>query len=161
MTKILIIDDDLELCELLCGALRHEKYDAKFSTGASVGMAKLSEERFDLILLDIRLGEEDGMEVLKRILAKEPQQRVIMITSHGTIPLAVQALKIGAYNFVQKPIDLDGLLLLLKQVEQESSLPQPQTALGGRCKLIARSEAMQAIVKNFQASPKVMQLFCC
>ena len=148
MTKILIIDDDLELCELLRDALRYAKYDAEFKTDASAGMARLNEERFDILLLDIRLGEEDGMEVLKRILAKEPQQKVIMITSHGTIPLAVQALKIGAYNFVQKPIDLDGLLQLLKQAEQESTLARPQTAISGRGKLVAHSEAMQAIVKK-------------
>lgn len=148
MTKILIIDDDVELCELLRDALRYAKYEAEFKTDASAGIARLSEERFDLILLDIKLGETDGMEMLKSILAKEPQQRVIMITSHGTIPLAVQALKIGAYNFVQKPIDLDGLLLLLIQAEQESTVSQPQTAHGGRGKLVAHSAAMQAIAKR-------------
>ncbi len=148
MIKILIIDDDVELCELLRDALRYAKYEAEFKTDASAGIARLNEERFDLILLDIRLGEADGMEVLKRILAKEPQQRVIMITSHGTIPLAVQALKNGAYNFVQKPIDLEGLLQLLKQAEQESTPTRPLTAPSSRGKLAAHSEAMQAIVKR-------------
>ncbi|MDZ7290983.1 MAG: sigma-54 dependent transcriptional regulator [candidate division KSB1 bacterium] len=155
MTKILILDDDRELCELLRDALENTNYKAQIATSAAAGMAKLQTEAFDILLLDIRLDSVDGLSLLPEIFAKAPELKVVMITSHGTIPLAVQALKSGAYHFIEKPINLDTLLHVLKQAEEHSALVRTNRLLreqlcNARGKLVATSPLMQRLVEKMQ-----------
>ena len=153
MTKILILDDDRELCELLREALHSASYKVQIADTAAAGLAKLQAETFDMLLLDIRLDGVDGLNLLHNILAKEPDLKVVMITAHGTIPLAVQALKSGAYHFIQKPINLDELLHVLRQAEEHSALVRANRLLHeelchARGKLVATSAAMQQVVEK-------------
>jgi DNA-binding NtrC family response regulator len=155
MTKLLILDDDLELCELLRDALESAGYKTQIATTAATGLAKLQSEAFDILLLDIRLGEVDGLRLLPEIIAKAPELKVVMITSHGAIPLAVQALKNGAFDFIEKPINLDHLLHVLQQAEEHSALVRANRVLReqlcqSRGKLVANSPAMQRLVEKLR-----------
>jgi DNA-binding NtrC family response regulator len=155
MTKILIIDDDPELCELLQDALQSANYKAQISTTAAAGMAKLQAEAFDILLLDIRLDGVDGLSLLPDILAKEPELKVVMITSHGSIPIAVHAIKNGAYDFIEKPINFDALLHVLHQAEEHSALVRTNRLLReelchSRGKLVANSPTMQRLMEKLR-----------
>ncbi|MGH7449708.1 MAG: sigma-54-dependent transcriptional regulator [bacterium] len=155
MTRILILDDDTELCELLRDALQSANYKVQITTTAVAGLAKLQAETFDILLLDVRLGEVDGLILLPDIFAKAPELKVIMITSHGTIPQAVLALKSGAYDFIEKPINLDKLLHVLHQAEEHSALVRTNRLLRevlchSRGKLVAYSPVMQKLVEKIQ-----------
>jgi DNA-binding response OmpR family regulator len=117
---ILIVDDEKNIRLTLSQAL--ETLDAQIDVAANGGEAltKLKEKEFGLILLDIRMPGMDGMEVLRRVREIRPDIRVIMITAYGTVESAVEAMKMGAVDFLQKPFDPEEVReLVLRVVDRE------------------------------------------
>jgi len=117
---ILIVDDEKNIRLTLSQAL--ETLDAQIDVAANGGEAltKLKEKEFGLILLDIRMPGMDGMEVLRRVREIRPDIRVIMITAYGTVESAVEAMKMGAIDFLQKPFDPEEVReLVLRVVDRE------------------------------------------
>ncbi len=117
---ILIVDDEKNIRLTLSQAL--ETLGAQIDTAANgeEALAKLKEKTFGLILLDIRMPGMDGMEVLRRVREVRPDIRVIMITAYGTVESAVEAMKLGAVDFLQKPFDPDEVReLVLRVVDRE------------------------------------------
>ena len=108
---ILIIDDEGSIRNTLSGVLKDEGFNVLLAEDAEKGLSLVKEEGPDLILLDIWMPGMDGMEALKRIKVETPSVPVIMMSGHGTIETAVQATKLGAYDFVEKPLSLDKILL--------------------------------------------------
>lgn len=114
MKKILVIDDERSIRNALKDILEYEKYDVKLSEDGISGLKELESASFDLILCDIKMPEMDGIEVLEKVRASHADIPVIMITGHGDIDTAVEALKMGAYDFIQKPLDLNRLLVAIR-----------------------------------------------
>ncbi|MBP8980160.1 MAG: sigma-54-dependent Fis family transcriptional regulator [Syntrophobacterales bacterium] len=110
---ILIVDDEESICQSLEGILRDEGYETITAGSGEEALKLIEEEMPNLILLDIWLPGMDGIEVLKIIRSDYPQIRVIMMSGHGTIETAVKATKLGAYDFVEKPLSLDKIILLV------------------------------------------------
>ncbi|MFH1019006.1 MAG: sigma-54 dependent transcriptional regulator [Pseudomonadota bacterium] len=108
---ILIIDDEASIRESLSGILTDEGFQALCAEDGQQGLAMLEEEQVDLVLLDIWMPGLDGLEVLKRIKGSQADLPVIMISGHGTIETAVQATKMGAYDFIEKPPSYDKIIL--------------------------------------------------
>ncbi|HCC54386.1 MAG TPA: Fis family transcriptional regulator [Desulfobulbaceae bacterium] len=108
---ILIIDDEASIRESLSGILSDEGFRALAAEDGQLGLAMLEEERVDLVLLDIWMPGLDGLEVLKIIKESRAELPVIMISGHGTIETAVQATKMGAYDFIEKPPSYDKIIL--------------------------------------------------
>jgi two-component system nitrogen regulation response regulator NtrX len=108
---ILIIDDEARIRESMSGILSDEGFQALSAEDGQQGLALLEEERVDLVLLDIWMPGLDGMEVLRKIKELQPELPVIMISGHGTIETAVQATKMGAYDFIEKPPSYDKIIL--------------------------------------------------
>ena len=100
--NVLIVDDDKNFGWSLCEALKDAGYKAFSATNSRECVSKLSEQPVDVVLLDLRLGAEDGVDVLKRIKKEFPEVTVIMITAYGDIPDAVECMKNGAFNFITK-----------------------------------------------------------
>jgi len=119
--KILIIDDELSTCTMLKLALRG-KYEVKYATDAIEGLSMLKAERFDLVLLDLIIGEHDGIEILKEIKDYDGDVAVIMITAFGNIKSSVEAIKNGAFNYLSKPIDMDELFVFIEQALRVKNL---------------------------------------
>lgn len=113
--RILIVDDEESIVESLTLILSHANYTVDSCYDGLSAINKNDEENYDLILLDIKMPKMDGLEVLDKILAKNPDQLVIMISGHGNIETAVEATKKGAYNFLEKPLpDIPELLVTIR-----------------------------------------------
>jgi DNA-binding response OmpR family regulator len=121
---ILIVDDEKNIRLTLSQAL--ETLDAQIDVAANGGEAltKLKEKEFGLILLDIRMPGMDGMEVLRRVREIRPDIRVIMITAYGTVESAVEAMKLGAVDFLQKPFDPEEIRELVSRVMDRDRLDE-------------------------------------
>jgi two-component system response regulator HydG len=135
--KILIIDDDLDMCALLSGFLTRNNYDVEVSYSAVQGIAKFKQSNFDIVISDFRLGDKDGKDVLLEIRAHNPNAIVLIITGYSDIKIAVEVIKLGAYDYITKPLIPDEVLSVLKNavskfnanVEKQQSHPLKNGAL--------------------------------
>jgi DNA-binding NtrC family response regulator len=116
MKKILVIDDETIVRTSCERTLRPEGYEVISASGGQEGIEHLQKQSFELVLLDLKMPDIDGIEVLTMIKKKWPDTKVIMITGYSTVDTAVQALRYGAYNFIEKPFTPDSLLNAVKEV---------------------------------------------
>jgi DNA-binding NtrC family response regulator len=105
--RVLIVDDEQVVCDLLSEELTERGYLCTAVLSGQEALAKTKEERFDLVLLDVRLPGLSGMEVLRKLFEERPSFPVIMITALNDASTAVEAMKLGAYDYIVKPFDLD------------------------------------------------------
>jgi len=116
MNDLLLVEDKESLGRMLVEALQAEKLDVDWANSGSDAIKRLTEgRRYIAVLTDLRLPGSDGIDVLRQVKESDPDCPVIVMTAYGTIENAVEAMKIGAYDFIQKPIDLDHLVLLLRR----------------------------------------------
>ncbi|MBO8128311.1 MAG: sigma-54-dependent Fis family transcriptional regulator [Peptococcaceae bacterium] len=120
--KILIIDDEEYMCWAIQRAMEQEGYEAVSATSGAAGLDILNENGASLVIVDLKMPDMDGIEVLKRIKKNHPKIPVILITAHGTIETAIEAMKIGASDYITKPFDLDELVIVVKKTLQVSKL---------------------------------------
>jgi two-component system nitrogen regulation response regulator NtrX len=125
---ILIVDDEESICQSLGGVLADDGYEVMTAGSGEEALKIVEEEMLSLVLLDIWLPGIDGIETLKIIKDGHPQLRVVMMSGHGTIETAVKATKLGAFDFIEKPLSLEKVLLIVKhalditQLEEENVL---------------------------------------
>ncbi|MFC2123868.1 sigma-54-dependent transcriptional regulator [Bacteroidota bacterium] len=156
MPKILIIDDEKSIRHTLREILEYEKYDVEEAKDGEDGYKKLSENVYDIILCDVKMPKMDGLEVLEKAMESGYEAPFIIISAHGTIETAVEATKKGAYDFIQKPPDLNRLLLTLRNALDKSNLQHETKILkkkiAKKYDIVGESEA---ILKVIQAIDKV------
>ncbi len=133
-TKILIIDDEESILRSLQGVLEDEKYYVITAGNGIQGLKKIEKNQPDIVLLDIWMDGMDGIETLSRIKKNWRDLTVVMMSGHGTIETAVKATKLGAYDFIEKPLSLEKLLLILKNASQAKTLTQENKALKNQIK---------------------------
>ncbi|NOU61254.1 sigma-54-dependent transcriptional regulator [Marinifilum caeruleilacunae] len=124
MKRILIIDDDATICLMLQGLLKRKGFDADTVFSAGEAIKKLEDETFDLVLSDFRLPDFDGLELLQKIKAMHPSVPVIIMTSYADIRTAVSAIKMGAFEYVTKPLNPDEILLLINSALEKAQEKQ-------------------------------------
>lgn len=122
MAKILIVDDEKSIRDALSDILSEEKYDVISAEDGLDGFSKLSAEKIDLVLCDIKMPRMDGIELLDKATEEGIDVPFIMISAHGTIDTAVDATKKGAFDFIQKPPDLNRILLTVRNALDNSNL---------------------------------------
>ncbi len=122
MEKILIIDDEAFIRENVERVLGGEGYQVLSAAGGKEALEIVSEEDVDLVLLDLNLGTEDGIEVLKSLKKIDPELLVIIITGFGSVESAVDALKLGAFHYMKKPFKADALRVIVKLALQTQTL---------------------------------------
>lgn len=120
--KILIIDDEISIRNTLRDILEYEKYQIEEAENGKIGLEMILQNEYDIVLCDIKMPEMDGMEVLEKAQESGTNAQFIMISAHGNIETAVEATKIGAFDFVQKPPDLNRLLLTIRNASEKSNL---------------------------------------
>ncbi len=113
MKKILIIDDDLDMCTLLSRFLTRHNYEVDMAHSGSKGLLKFKEGNYDIVLCDFRLGDKDGKDVLVEIKNQSPETIVLIITGYSDIKIAVDVIKMGAYDYITKPLIPDEVLKVL------------------------------------------------
>ena len=129
MPKILIIDDEKSIRNTLRDILTYEKFEVDEAGDGAEGIRKAESGNFDLILCDIKMPKMDGIEVLEKLHEINPDIPVVMISGHGTIETAVEAIKKGAFDFISKPPDLNRLLVTLRNALDRNSLVQETRVL--------------------------------
>jgi two-component system, NtrC family, nitrogen regulation response regulator NtrX len=120
MTKVLIIDDERPIRSALREILEYEKLQVDDAATGTEGLQKLEKDKYDLVLCDIKMPGIDGIEVLEKIMENGYATPVVMISGHGTIETAVEAVKKGAFDFIAKPLDLNRLLVTVRNALDKS-----------------------------------------
>ncbi len=122
MAKILIVDDETPIRRTLRDILEFEGYDVEEAVDGLECIAKVQKEKFDVIITDIKMPKMDGIEALERLQILSPETPVIMVSGHGTIDTAVEAVKKGAFDFISKPPDLNRMLITVRNALERSEL---------------------------------------
>jgi two-component system, NtrC family, nitrogen regulation response regulator NtrX len=122
MSKILVIDDERAIRNTLKEVLEYEKHEVDLAEDGARGIEMFGSNSYDIVLCDIKMAKMDGIEVLDKLMEINTHVPVIMISGHGNIETAVEALKKGAYDFLEKPLDLNRLLITIRNAIDKSSL---------------------------------------
>ena len=164
MMRILIIDDEARIRSSLNGLLKDEGYSVESRDSGEEGMKMLQEEMFDVVILDVVLPGMDGLETLERIRKLSPSTKVLMMSGHSDLSTAVRATKLGAYNFFEKPLNPDRVLLELKNIADQINLEHRVSSLEIRVeqeeKIIGDSEVMRHLYEDIvKAAPSEGRVF--
>ncbi len=147
--SILVVDDELGIRESLTDVLQDEGYKVEAVESGELCLDLLRKRKFDLVMLDIWLPGMDGIAVLEKIQALENPPTVVMISGHGTIEAAVRATKLGAFDFIEKPLSIEKTLLTLKHAADQLQLAAQNTQLreelAGKYRLIGESVPVKAL----------------
>ncbi len=152
MPKILLIDDEKSIRRSLREILEFEKYQVEEAEDGLIGFNKLITEQFDVVLCDVKMPKLDGLELLQKVGAENIDVPLIMMSGHGNIETAVDAVKKGAYDFLTKPVDLNRLLVTLRNALDKQHLVSETKTL--RKKVAKGSD----IIGNSKAIEEVKQL---
>lgn len=139
MGKILIVDDERAIRRALREILEFEEFEVDEAENGKEGLDKAKSENYDIIFCDIKMPEMDGMEVLDGLIKAKVETPVIMISGHGNIETAVQAIKKGAFDFIEKPLDLNRILVTIRNANDKTVL-------------IEEKKVLRKTVKKFKSS---------
>ncbi|MEN8150405.1 MAG: sigma-54 dependent transcriptional regulator [Planctomycetota bacterium] len=150
MTRVLVVDDEADIRDTVDMILRYEKYETLLAKNGEEALAALDETGADVVFLDVKMPGMDGIEVLREIGQRHPDVDVVMISGHGTIETAVEATKAGAFDFIEKPLDRERLLLTLKNAVKVKSLAEENVRLRGQVtekhRILGESQAVEKIL---------------
>ena len=157
MPRILLVDDEPSILSVLSTLLRAEGYDIEPILGGEKAQATLRAEEFDLMISDIRMSPVNGMALLKQAHDERPGMSVIMLTAYGSVETAIEAMKLGAFDYVTKPFKVDELLITIqralsytKALSENADLKAQLTTRYGLENIVAESEAMQHVCQMIQ-----------
>jgi two-component system response regulator AtoC len=120
--RILIIDDEESFRHMLSVILIKEGYEVEASSNGEEGLQKAAASPFDQILCDIRMPHMDGLEFLRKIKKTGVEAAIIMMSAYGTVDTAIEAMKLGAYDYISKPFKPDEIILTLRKAEEREQL---------------------------------------
>jgi DNA-binding NtrC family response regulator len=151
MNTVLIIDDEKEICESIKMILDYEGYLVDYSTSALAGLKSIEEKQISCVLLDIQMPEMNGFEVLKKVKETNPSLSVIIISAHGSVENAIKATRLGAFDFIEKPIDRDKLLISVRNATEQVKLLteniEIKKSLGFDGEILGQSKAIKSILE--------------
>ncbi len=153
MEKILVVDDDRSILSLMKMRLEVEGYEVTASMSPEEALSKARETVFDLALVDYRLGGASGVALMEDLLGINPEMPIIILTAYGSIEGAVEAMKGGAYGYLTKPFDFDGLLLQIRHCSEKNRLSKEVERLKG---LVQERYGLDNIIGNSGAMRKVL-----
>ena len=149
MTKILVIDDERSIRNSMKDILQHEGHEVVLAENGMEGLVSVKSEKPDIVFCDIKMPKMEGIEVLERIKEFSADTPVIMISGHGTIDTAIEAIRKGAYDFIEKPLDLNRILITIKNATDKHLLIHETKTLKNKVSkkydMIGNSEALNHI----------------
>jgi DNA-binding NtrC family response regulator len=150
--SLLIVDDDQAMCEMLVRSLARRGFACSFRTSGEAALEALNNTPIDVVVTDLNMRGLSGLQLCERIVANRPDVPVIVVTAFGSLDTAIGAIRVGAYDFITKPFDVELLCITLQRAVQHRRLRQEvkllqQRVSGGRSfdEFIGKSEAMQAV----------------
>ncbi|HWR72375.1 MAG TPA: sigma-54 dependent transcriptional regulator, partial [Nitrospirota bacterium] len=150
MEKILIVDDEQSMRDFLSIMLKKEGYEVHVASNGTDAVKSIQTEIFDLVITDVKMPQIDGMGVLRTIKELSPDTVVIMITAYATTETAVEAMKLGAYDYITKPFKVDEIKLVIQKALEKHSLRKENV-------LLRREIASRAAFENFIGKSAPMQ----
>ncbi|MEH6361024.1 MAG: response regulator, partial [Amylibacter sp.] len=154
MGDILVVDDEKDIRELVSDILVDEGYTTRLAADSDETFSAINMEAPDLIILDIWLKESklDGIDILKTVRRDNPDIPIVIISGHGNIEIAVAAIKQGAYDFIQKPFNIDQLMVVIRRAMETSRLRRENTDLRrmetGNAEMIGTSAVYRALTSQ-------------
>ncbi len=152
--RILIVDDEQGVRAALGQLLEYEGYEVKAVTSAADGLAEYEKWRPQLVFMDVKMAGMDGLEALRRLRQTDPRATVVMISGHATIQTAVEATQLGAYDILEKPLDTDRILVLLRNLGQQLSLQEEnerlRASIESRYEIVGKSFAIRALMDKIE-----------
>ncbi len=165
-SRLLVLDDEKRMVEIVAMVLRHEGHEVTACTDAEEALAVLADEPFDLLITDLRMPGPDGLEVLKRARAAYPDLPVILMTAHASVATAIEAMKEGAVDYVEKPFNNNELKALVRRALDLTRLARENRYLRAELKsrysldqIVAESPAMHevlALVRRTARAPSTV-----
>jgi DNA-binding NtrC family response regulator len=152
-SSILIVDDEKGQRDILTLILKKENYDIVDVPGVREALEQLEKREFDLIMTDLKMQGQSGLDLLEMVLTDDPQQCIIMMTAHGSVDSAVEAMRKGAFDYLEKPLERDNLVLTLQRAFERINLVRENRVLQKRIESIATIPNMQG------EHPKMKEVF--
>ena len=154
MYKILAVDDDQNFLDSVAGLLKYKGYMVETLSNPAGALKKIDSEEYDCILLDVKMPGIDGIELLEQIIQKYPEIPVIMISGQSTLSIAVNSIKKGAYDFLEKGADSDRLLITLKNAIEKKNWEKQRSSLINELyeqyRMIGKSQALKSIIEQIK-----------
>jgi DNA-binding NtrC family response regulator len=157
LPSILVVEDKGAMQQMLSATLANEGYEVDVASNGQEGINRAREKRYDLVLTDLKLPGADGLRVLSEVKESDPEASVIVMTAYGTVENAVQAIKLGAFDFLTKPFDTDRLSILIKRALENRRLMAENILLReelaqsvGLAQIIGKSEKMKQVTELVQ-----------
>ncbi|HCE58835.1 MAG TPA: response regulator [Prolixibacteraceae bacterium] len=151
MSRILVIDDERSIRNTLKDILEYEKYEVDLAEDGIKALDKIKAGSYDVILCDIKMPGMDGIEVLEKVQELIPDTPVVMISGHGNIDTAVESIKKGAFDYIEKPLDLNRLLITIRNAMDKSNLvvetKNLKKKVNKKFEIIGESAALKAVVE--------------
>ena len=152
--RILVVDDEQGIRGALGQLLEYEGYDVRTAANAVDGLAEYDRFKPHLVFMDVKMAGIDGIEALKQLRQKDPAAAVVMISGHATIQTAVEATQLGAYDILEKPLDTDRILVLLRNALSHLDLSEENARLKetieSRYEIVGRSYAIRALIDRIE-----------
>ncbi len=152
--KILVVDDEAGIRAALSQLLEYEGYQVHMAANAVDALSEYAKFGPDLVFMDVKMAGIDGLEALKRLREQHPRAVVVMISGHGTIQTAVEATQLGAYDFLEKPLDTDRILVTLRNALQHLELRDEVSALRAqvqsRYEIVGGSYAVKSLIDRIE-----------
>ncbi|MEQ8787161.1 MAG: sigma-54 dependent transcriptional regulator [Pirellulaceae bacterium] len=155
--RVLLVDNERDHAEAMSEALERVGYECTVATSGPEGARKVEEQPFDLVVTDLMMNDIDGMGILSRTKEHQPECQVIMITGHGTVPRAVEAMQLGAYTFIEKPITSERLRAAAEKAVAQLVLERKNLELSRRLDerfgfegIIAVSDLMKKVIERLK-----------
>jgi two-component system nitrogen regulation response regulator NtrX len=152
--RILIVDDEQGVRSALGQLLEYEGYEVKAVASGREGLAEYEKWRPQLVFMDVKMAGMDGLETLKRLRQLDPTAAVVMISGHATIQNAVEATQLGAYDILEKPLDTDRILVLLRNALQHLTLQEEnarlRASMASRYEIVGRSFAVRSLTEKIE-----------
>jgi two-component system, NtrC family, nitrogen regulation response regulator NtrX len=161
MAKVLIVDDEEYVREAIRDIMEMQNHRVEEASSGNQAVSLVSRAKYDAVFLDIKMANGDGMETLPRLLTAEPELPVIMISGHGTIETAVEAMRIGAFDYLEKPLDNNRILATLRNALDKKELTSINRKLNqrssaqskpSRVEIIGESKPLQDIMQQVERS---------
>src|SRR5260370_32993174 len=145
---VLLIEDDTSLAANLCDVLTEDDFKGTDRNRGDEGVRRASKDDYDVVLTDLRLPGLGGLELVRQLHDTQPHLPLVLMTAHGTIETAIEATKLGAYDYLQKPFEMQGLISVLHRAVDAGRLMRepvalPDAPVGSRTALVGTSRAMQ------------------
>jgi two-component system, NtrC family, response regulator AtoC len=156
--KILVVDDDRSICKLMGSILQMESYPFRVVTSGEQARRAMDEEHFDILVSDIYLGDESGLHLLERMKAANSDAEVVIMTAHGSMETAVNAVHNGAFDYISKPFVIDEMLDIIHRIEEKFRLVEGTTIGSELAETLPNTEIVGTSPKMVEVYKKVARI---